>query len=51
MKRISRYFLVASWIIYFATGRGVVGSTFLILSGLFFMTDLIPEKEDDKDEG
>ena len=49
MKNIKKYFLIASWIIYFGTGRGIVGSIFLMLAGLFLLSDFIPEKGEDNE--
>jgi len=34
-------FLAASWVIYFATGKGAAGSALLVFSGLYLMCDTL----------
>ena len=41
LNRFNYLFLIASWIIYFASGRGIVGGIFLCLSGLYALVHII----------
>ncbi len=47
MKRFSTIFIVASWIIYFATNKGTVGAAFLIASGAYALCEIVLGKEQD----
>ncbi len=44
LNKFSYFFLITSWIIYFATGRGIVGGIFLCLSGLYAMVNVVDKK-------
>ncbi len=46
MNRFAVIYLIASWVIYFATDRGVVGSIFLILSGIYALVQINVGKKD-----
>ena len=43
MKRFTVIFLVAAWVVYFATRPRIVGGAFLALAGLYAIVDIIQE--------
>jgi hypothetical protein len=45
MKRFSLLFIISSWVIYFATGKGVIGSLLLLFSGSYLLIDVLREVE------
>lgn len=42
MKRFSIYFLIAAWVMFIASDKGVFPSIFLMCAGAYVLAEIIP---------